>query len=43
MMTLNAYSSYMSSATIVSAFCGVSRVSLAHRFIYVLEWCPLQC
>ena len=36
MMTLNAYSSYMSSATIVSAFGGVSKVSLTHRFIYVL-------
>ena len=36
MMTLNAYSSYMSSATLVSGFRGMRTVSLVHRFIYVL-------
>ena len=35
MMTLNAYSSYMSSATLVNGFRGKATVSVGHRFIYV--------
>ncbi|OWJ55919.1 MULTISPECIES: purine-cytosine permease family protein [Paraburkholderia] len=36
MMTLNAYSSYMSTATIIGAFTRTDKVSLRHRFFYVL-------
>lgn len=35
MMTLNAYSSYMSSATLVNGFREKATVSVGHRFIYV--------
>jgi len=36
MMTLNAYSSYMSTATIIGSFRRSDSVSLYHRFFYVL-------
>lgn len=36
MMTLNAYSSYMSTATIIGAFRHRDSVSVSHRFFYVL-------
>ncbi|KAK45407.1 thiamine permease [Caballeronia jiangsuensis] len=36
MMTLNAYSSYMSTATIIGAFRHRDAVSVRHRFFYVL-------